>query len=644
METPGDSSSQKDPVAAAVDLVLARGGREIRIAAPLGLGKPNILLNAIYSHFKGDSSRNLTIATALSLQIPKGKVALERRFLEPFTKRHFGEHYPELDYATDLRDGKLPPNVKVQEFYFASGAMLGSERAQRDYVSINYTHVARDLLERGELHAIVQLIAERGERCSLSCNPDVTLDLLDRIEMLGMKRPLVIGVVHPELPFLGGDAEVDANFFDVLLATTDAEQPLFALPREPIDFAEHAIGLHASTLVKDGGTLQIGIGALSDALVSALVLRHEKNADYLSALGALREKNIAEDSLVARYGGLSPFVDGLYGASEMVMDGFMHLRRTGILKRVVHDDFDEKTARGSRAHFLKGAFFLGSKDLYAWLRNLSDEDFDGIFMSRVSDVNQLYGGREQLDAAQRKDARFFNICMMATALGAAVSDALEDGRVVSGVGGQYNFVAMAHAIEGGRSVLLLRSTRANGDRVDSNIKWNYGHTTIPRHLRDIFVTEYGVADLRGKSDEECVTSMLAVTDARFQEEIVRAAVRGKKLPHDFRIPDAFKSNTPEALADKMRPLKARGLFVRFPFGSDFTPIEQRLLPALSWLAKQQKSEDWGALAGAIALPGKSADADACLERLGLVGSLSVKDRMLARLVRGALARTAEDQI
>ena len=72
----------------------------------------------------------------------------------------------------------------------------------------------------------------------------------------------------------------------------------------------------------------------------------------------------------------------------------------------------------------------------------------------------MYGGREALDALQRRDARFFNICMMATALGAAVSDGLENGQVVSGVGGQYNFVAMAHALEGGRSILMLRSTRA----------------------------------------------------------------------------------------------------------------------------------------------------------------------------------------
>ena len=105
--------------------------------------------------------------------------------------------------------------------------------------------------------------------------------------------------------------------------------------------------------------------------------------------------------------------------------------------------------------------------------------------------------------------------MMATALGAAVSDGLEDGQVVSGVGGQYNFVAMAHAVAGGRSVLMLRSTRTSRGSVSSNILWNYGHTTIPRHLRDIYVTEYGIADLRGKSDEDCILAMLSICPTTF---------------------------------------------------------------------------------------------------------------------------------
>jgi len=650
-----DTASRSDALETVVDRILAEATDHLAIAAPLGLGKPNHLLNAIYRRFKSDASRRLTIYTALSLDPPVPGSDLERRFLAPFLARQFGKDYPRLEYVIDLKADRVPPNVRVQEFYFLSGAMLHSSKAQRDYASINYTQVARDLADSGELHAIVQLVARRGDgenaRYSLSCNPDVTLDVLDAIAAAGGRRPLLIGVVHPELPFLGGDAEVDARLFETLIDDGIPSQPLFALPRDAVDPVEHAIGMHASALVRDGGTLQIGIGALSDAIVAALLLRQQSNGDYLAALRALRGDDPANDPLIARYGGLGTFARGLYGASEMVMDGFMHLRRHGVLRRNVYDDLDLQRAldAGTRVddgsmrggHYLKGAFFLGSKELYAWLRDLSGADYDGLVMSRVSDVNQLYGGHEELDATQRRDARFFNTCMMASVLGAAVSDALEDGRVVSGVGGQYNFVAMAHALAGGRSALLLRATRSRGSRVESNIRFNYGHTTIPRHLRDIYVTEYGIADLRGQCDEACIQRMLAISDARFQDELAERAKRAGKLARDFRVPDAWRRNTPADLAERMRPFLAKGLFQQFPFGSDFTAVEQRLLPALLWLKKSTADwRRWPSVLGALIAPGSSSDMDAPLERLGLSTPGSLGERLLARLVRGALSRTA----
>jgi hypothetical protein len=294
-------------------------------------------------------------------------------------------------------------------------------------------------------------------------------------------------------------------------------------------------------------------------------------------------------------------------------------------------------------HYLKGAFFLGSKEFYAWLRELEGEDYAGLVMSRVSDVNQIYGGREQLDVLQRRDARFFNTCMIATALGAAASDALEDGRVVSGVGGQYNFVAMAHAIDGGRSVLLLRATRENHGKVESNIRWNYGHSTIPRHLRDIYITEYGVADLRGQSDEACVRAMLAISDARFIDELAASAMRAGKLPGDFQVPAAWRRNSPQRLAGNLASFATRGILPTFPFGSDFNAVELRVLPALLWLKQRVgKPGRWPQLLGALAAPGTHADVAACLERLGLARPHSLGERALARLVRGAVVRSRKE--
>lgn len=631
---------------ACCERILAHARGALKLATPLGLGKPNVLLNAVYARAVADPALKLDIYTALSLARPKPKSDLERRFLGPFLERHFGKDYPDLAWVAAQHASALPENIRIHEFYLQSGAMLGVAQSQRDYASLNYTHAARDLAGVG-INAVVQLVAVRGQgarrQYSLACNPDTTADLFDRMAAIGAPRPLMVGVVHPDLPFVANEALVDEGFFDIVLDTPESAHTLFALPRAPVDTAEYALGLHASTLVRDGGTLQIGIGALSDALVHALRLRHAHNADYRAALTALGD---VDEGLSARCGGQGPFARGLYGASEMVMDGFMRLARAGILSRRVYDDLEvEKALATGRAvdlsgrgdgRYLRGAFYLGSKEFYAWLRALEGADFDGLSMTRVSDINQLYGGRETLDALQRRGARFFNTCMMATLLGAAVSDTLEDGQVVSGVGGQYNFVAMAHALADGRSILMLRAARESGGKVRSNILWNYGQTTIPRHLRDIYVTEYGVADLRGKSDEECIIAMLAIADARFIDDLAAAAKRAGKLRRDFAVPEAWRRNTPAHLAAALESHRER--FPRFPFGSDFDDTELRLLPALQKLQALTASKPRMAafVVGAL-FAGKPRAQDAQpLERMGLAWPRGIAESLLRRVLARAL--------
>ncbi len=703
--------------------ILGHCGSHVCLATPLGLGKPNALVNALYRRARADSTIRLDIFTALSLTRPAPGSGLQARFLKPFLARHFGEDYPDLEYVADLKHERVPENIRISEFYLQSGALLSSAQTQRHYTSENYTHVARDLVPE-RINVIAQLVAARGEgrarRYSLSCNPDVTLDLLERMEAAGLPRPLLVAVVHPDLPFMGNHAEVPGDFFDLEHALASPAHTLFALPREPLDDSEYAIGYHASTLVRDGGTLQIGIGALSDALVAALLQRQQDNAAYRDTVAALS----ADAGTQTDKPDLGPFARGLYGASEMVMDGFMHLRRAGILKRESYDDlaieqasadglFDGPLAaacsdalleRGvlpwridarqlvrlkhfgllpdtarliddavelpdgrslgldleddavrqrwdavlegrslAGGRYLRGAFFLGSKDLYAWLRALDGADYDGLDMTRVSDVNQLYGGREKLDALQRRGARFFNTCMMATVLGAAVSDQLEDGRVVSGVGGQYNFVAMAHALDDGRSILLLHAARDAHGRLESNIRYNYGHTTIPRHLRDIYVTEYGIADLRGRSDEACIKAMLSIADARFMDALAREAKANGKLDKSFRIPDAWRGNTPQGLARKLAPLHRAGRLPSFPLGSDFDPVEQQVLAALVHLRKAaatprgKLSLAWQALRAGRAAP----DNAAALARMGLAEVDGIRQRMQRRLLLTAIENSRE---
>ncbi len=217
-----------------------------------------------------------------------------------------------------------------------------------------------------------------------------------------------------------------------------------------------------------------------------------------------------------------------------------------------------------------------------------------------------------------------------------MSDGLEDGRVVSGVGGQYNFVAQAFALEGARSIIMLRATRQAKGRAQSNIRWNYGHTTIPRHLRDLVATEYGVADLRGKSDRDVIAAMLAVTDSRFQGELLRQAKDAGKIERSFELPRECRDNTPERIERALTPARERGLIPPFPFGDDFTPAEQRLIPALERLKGAGPSDLARLLARGWFAGTPSPDVRESLARMGLERPAGLKQRAYAALLRGAM--------
>jgi Acetyl-CoA hydrolase len=185
---------------------------------------------------------------------------------------------------------------------------------------------------------------------------------------------------------------------------------------------------------------------------------------------------------------------------------------------------------------------------------------------------------------------------------------------------------------------MLRSTRTSHGRVSSNILWNYGHTTIPRHLRDIYITEYGIADLRGKSDEDCVLAMLSICDARFQDELAARAKAAGKLRGDFVVPARWRCNTPEYLARALEPLRERGEFPLFPFGSDFSPEELRLLPALKKLreATARKADLAVFLLASVFSRGAGEAEHALLDRLGLTQVRGGREWLLKKLVIHAL--------
>ncbi|WP_024517415.1 acetyl-CoA hydrolase/transferase C-terminal domain-containing protein [Bradyrhizobium sp. Tv2a-2] len=605
---------------AIVEDIIRDVGPNLVVGLPLGLGKANHIVNALYARAAADRSIKLTFLSALTLEKPKPANLLERRFIAPVIDRLFGG-YPDLAYAEPLRKGTLPENIRVVEFFFLAGRWLHVPAAQQNYISANYTHAASYLLAAG-LNVVPQLVAKRVvnglTRYSLSCNTDTTLDVL-QARKEGRAAFRLIGQVNSELPFMPGEGDLPADDFSAVLDGPATDFPLFAPPAEPITDNKYAIGLHAAGLVRDGGTLQIGIGQIGDALAQGLIVRHRENTQFCNLMARLSPAAPPREQ--------GAFVKGLYGVSEMITEAFIGLIDAGILTREVD------------GVILHGAFFLGPKSFYRALREMTTEQIARIQMKAVSFTNEIYGDQDAKRAA-RIDARFVNSTMMATLLGAAVSDALEDGQVVSGVGGQYNFVAQAFALASARSILALEATRQARPRAQSNIRFAYGHETIPRHLRDIIITEYGVADLRGKSDSDVIAAMLQVTDSRFQDELARMAKDAGKLPKQFQLASAYRENVPERIAAALKPARNAGLLPSFPFGTDFTDVEQRLIPALRRLQEAQHSPPrlaamlWQGMRNGM----KPDDAE-CLARLGLDRPQHFSERAYRALIIAALAQS-----
>lgn len=691
----------------------------IVMGIPIGIGKAVEMVNALYDLAKQNPDYRLDIHTALSLGRPALKSDLEKRLLEPFLERQF-DGVPELNYVLDGRKQSIPDNIRIIEFYFKPGEMLHNPRAQEQVLSANYTHVARDMMTRG-VNLVTQMISKKtidGQVCySLSSNPDVTLDL-QRMMREQSKRDgkprLLIAQVNEKLPFMPNDAQVPAEFFDDIIDQPELYSELFCTPHQPITPTDHMIGFYTSALVKDGGTLQIGIGSLGDAVVNSLLVRHQNNTDYRQLL--TESKACDHFPILEQEGGWDTFTEGLYGNTEMLVPGYMELIKGDVLKRRVYDDaaiqalvnqgystdaltvdwlealadsdrigkqlseqdvqwlkhwgllkdtirFDgneltdednHRTAADissaefkawasayglgtqlNHARLVHAGFFVGNSHFYDDLRDLPDDQLREFNMTSVSFTNQLHGD-EKLKLAQRQHARFINACMKVTLSGAAVSDGLDDGKVVSGVGGQFNFVSMAHDIPDARSILMMRSHRMKGRKAISNIVFNYGHATIPRHMRDIIITEYGIADLRAKNDEEIIDALLKITDSRFQDDLIRQAQSAGKLRNDYQLPDWARQNTPDRISSFFNGT-IKTTFPAFPFGKELTDQEVLIGGALKRL-KAKLPQLWPILPAVIKPVQRSRlmANQSHLTRMGLDQPESIKAKLYRRLLLSEL--------
>jgi hypothetical protein len=191
---------------------------------------------------------------------------------------------------------------------------------------------------------------------------------------------------------------------------------------------------------------------------------------------------------------------------------------------------------------------------------------------------------------------------------------------------------------------MLRSTRTKAQKVTSNILPSYGHITIPRHLRDIVITEYGIADLRGKTDKDIIAELLKITDSRFQDELIHRAKRSGKFPRDYKLPDEFRDNLPQRLDSQLGPHKKLGYFPTFPLGTDFTEEELVLGKTLKALKARMGSPGSAmrAMVRVIEVKGVPEAAKPYLARMGLDNPGTLQEKMSQKLIISEL--TAQGHI
>ena len=309
--------------------------------------------------------------------------------------------------------------------------------------------------------------------------------------------------------------------------------------------------------------MQIGIGSIGDAFAYGPDPA-PPGADALPRRPRPRSRPALPHSS-------SPFARALRHR-EMLVDGFLALYRAGILKRrrrrrcaVMHAGVLPRIAQ-----LLRGACRAAPRPERARLR-----------CARSPSSTALYGD-EALKRARRAATRASSTTRCSRRCSATSPPTRSTTAASSAASADSTTSSPRRIALDGRPLDHRRcgAPRGRGPAVQHRL--DLRHTTIPRHLRDIVVTEYGIADLRGEADRDCVAAMLALADARFQPRPARR--RAPRRQDRVRLPPPRpRAATARSGRRGPRAPPARGRFPEYPFGSDFTAVEQRLMPALARL-------------------------------------------------------------
>lgn len=281
----------------------------------------------------------------------------------------------------------------------------------------------------------------------------------------------VIAVVNDKMPRSLGDCFMHVSRVHKIV---EISQDIPELPRKPPSEVEFKIGKHIASLVEDGATLQLGIGGIPDAVLLSLTDKKDL---------------------------------GIH--TEMVSDGIVKLIEQGII-----------TCKRKSIHPNKVivTFFYGSKQLYSYVDN------NPMFEMHPCDYTN-----DPFIVAQNDKMIAINSAIEVDITGQVCSDSIGP-RIYSGFGGQVDFIRGASKSKGGKPIIALPSTAKNDtvSKIVPTLKPGAGVVTTRADVHYI-VTEYGIAELHGKSIRQRVKALISIAHPNFREQLEKYAYEQKYL-------------------------------------------------------------------------------------------------------------------
>ncbi|GAB5536919.1 MAG: acetyl-CoA hydrolase/transferase C-terminal domain-containing protein [Rubricoccaceae bacterium] len=349
----------------------------------------------------------------------------------------------------------------VSAFFIGSNVRKAIASGEADYIPVFLSEVPA-LFKQGILPLDVALVQVSMPDAHGFCSLGVSVDAAQAAVETATH---VIVEMNPNMPRTHGDGRLHISEIDIAV---EVDYPLPEIPRPVLTDVERAIGAHCAELVEDGATLQMGIGAIPDAALAAMT----------------GHKDL-----------------GIH--TEMFSDGVIDLVEKGVItgrEKVVHPGK------------LVGSFLMGTRALYDFV-----DDNPQVTMLGADYVNDT--------AVIRRNPKVtaINSAIEVDLTGQVVADSIGT-RLFSGVGGQMDFMRGASLSPGGKPIIALpSSTRRGESRIVSLIQPGAGVVTTRAHVQYV-VTEYGVANLYGKTLRQRARAMIDIAHPDHREVLEREAL------------------------------------------------------------------------------------------------------------------------